>query len=126
MKHCLSVVLASAIALSLFSCGGEKTTKASSAEKKTSTEKKEVITLQVYDQLANYSGEQVGWFGKILLDKFNVKLNIIPETGNTLTTRMESKNLGDIVIWGADSNDYLNAVRSGLLFDWEEEDLVKV
>jgi len=125
MKHCLSVVLASAIALSLFSCGGEKTTKASSTEKKTSTEKKEVITLQVYDQLANYSGEQVGWFGKILLDKFNVKLNIIPETGNTLTTRMESKNLGDIVIWGADSDDYLNAVKSGLLFDWEEEDLVK-
>ena len=36
------------------------------------------VTLDVYDQLANYSGEQTGCFGKIMLDKFNVKLNIIP------------------------------------------------
>lgn len=38
----------------------------------------ETVTLDVFDQLANYSGEQIGWFGQIMLDKFNVKLNIIP------------------------------------------------
>ena len=38
----------------------------------------ETVTLDVFDQLANYSGEQIGWFGQIMLEKFNVKLNIIP------------------------------------------------
>ena len=82
------------------------------------------VTLQVYDQLANYSGEQLGWFGQIMLDKFNVKLNLIPESGNTYTTRMESGNLGDIVIWGNDSDDYVNAVKAGMLYDWEEDNLL--
>ena len=39
----------------------------------------ETVTLDVFDQLANYSGEQIGWFGQIMLEKFNVKLNIIPD-----------------------------------------------
>lgn len=86
---------------------------------------KDTLTLQVYDQLANFSGEQVGWFGDIMLKKFNVKLNIIPESGNTYTTRMESGDLGDLVIWGNDSDDYLDAAEGGYLFDWEEEDLLK-
>ena len=37
----------------------------------------ETVTLNVFDQLANYSGEQIGWFGQVMLEKFNVKLNII-------------------------------------------------
>ena len=39
----------------------------------------QTVTLDVFDQLANYSGEQIGWFGQIMLEKFNVKLNIIPD-----------------------------------------------
>ena len=39
----------------------------------------ETVTLDVFDQLANYSGEQIGWFGQVMLEKFNVKLNI-PKT----------------------------------------------
>ena len=50
---------------------------------------KDTVTLDVYDQLANYSGEQIGWFAKVMLDKFNVKLNIIPESDGTYDTRME-------------------------------------
>lgn len=106
-----SVILAAA-AFGLTSCGEGKSTKSAP------------VTLQVYDQLANYSGEQIGWFGKVMEDKFNVKLNIIPESGNTLTTRMENQDLGDIVIWGSDGDDYLDAVDAGLLFDWEEDDLL--
>ncbi|HCA19516.1 MAG TPA: hypothetical protein DEO40_02425 [Treponema sp.] len=122
---CAALALAAA---AMMGCGG-KTNKASNAaggNDSTASDiiPKQTVTLQVYDQLANYSGEQVGWFGKIMLDKFNVKLNIIPESGNTYTTRMESGNLGDIVIWGNDSDDYLNAAEGGLLFDWEEEDLL--
>ena len=106
-----SLILAAA-AVGLTSCGGN------------TGKKGETVTLQVYDQLANYSDEQIGWFGKIMEDKFNVKLNIIPESGNTYTTRMESGNLGDIVIWGADGDDYLDAVDGGYLLDWEEDDLL--
>lgn len=84
----------------------------------------ETVTLDVYDQLANYSGEQIGWFGQIMLEKFNVKLNIIPENDGVYETRMESGNLGDIVIWGNDGDEYLQAVEKGMLFDWNEDDLL--
>lgn len=84
----------------------------------------ETVTLDVYDQLANYSGEQIGWFGQIMLEKFNVKLNIIPENDGVFETRMESGNLGDIVIWGNDGDEYLQAVEKGMLFDWNEDDLL--
>ena len=84
----------------------------------------ETVTLDVYNQLANYSGEQIGWFAKIMLDKFNVKLNIIPEADGTYETRMESGNLGDIVIWGNDGDQYVGAVDKGMLFDWNEDDLL--
>lgn len=84
----------------------------------------ETVTLDVYDQLANYSGEQIGWFGQIMLEKFNVKLNIIPENDGVFETRMESGNLGDIVIWGNDGDEYLQAVEKGMLYDWNEDDLL--
>ncbi|MEE3314279.1 MAG: hypothetical protein VZR56_08990 [Treponema sp.] len=123
---CTALVLA---AVSMMSCGGEKKPVSASGSTPASGESSDIIpektvTLQVYDQLANYSGEQLGWFGQVMLEKFNVKLNIIPESGNTYTTRMESGNLGDIVIWGNDSDDYLGAAEGGMLFDWEEEDLL--
>lgn len=84
----------------------------------------ETVTLDVFDQLANYSGEQIGWFGQIMLEKFNVKLNIIPDPDGVYETRMESGNLGDIVIWGNDSDEYLQAVEKGMLFDWNEDDIL--
>ena len=75
----------------------------------------ETVTLDVFDQLANYSGEQIGWFGQIMLEKFNVKLNIIPDPDGVYETRMESGNLGDIVIWGNDSDEYMQAVEKGMI-----------
>lgn len=84
----------------------------------------ETVTLDVYDQLANYSGEQIGWFAQIMLEKFNVKLNIIADEDGVFATRMESGDLGDIVIWGDDSGDYLSAVEKGMLYDWNEDNLL--
>ena len=83
------------------------------------------ITLTVYSQLANYSGMQGGWSATLLEDKFNVKINIIPDSDGTYETRMESGNLGDIVVWGANGEDYQNAVDKGMLLDWEEDDLMQ-
>ena len=84
----------------------------------------ETVTLDVFDQLANYSGEQIGWFGQIMKEKFNVVLNIIPDPDGVYETRMESGNLGDIVIWGSDGDEYLQAVEKGMLYDWNEDDLL--
>lgn len=83
----------------------------------------EPITLNVYSQLANYSGLQAHWSADLLLDKFNVKINIIPDSDGTYATRMESGNLGDIVVWGADGDQYQQAAEKGYLLDWEEDGL---
>lgn len=82
------------------------------------------VTLTVYSQLANYSGEQAGWMADLLLEKFNVKLNIVPESDGAFQTRMENNDLGDIVIWGNSADQYAQAVKAGLLFDLEDEDLL--
>lgn len=86
--------------------------------------KGEPITLTVYSQTANYSGEQIGWFAKVLLDKFNVKINIVKDDEGVFTTRMEAGNLGDIVFFGNDTEDYITAANNGALMDWNEDDLL--
>lgn len=97
------------VASSLVGCG----------HKTTSSSKKEEVTIQCYSQLANYQGEQVGWFGQILKDKFNVKMNITMESGNILSTLMEKGDLGDLVVWGSAGDEYLACAEKGLLLDWE-------
>lgn len=82
------------------------------------------ITLTVYSQLANFSGEQKGWSSKILLDKFNVIMNIVPDADGVFETRMESGDLGDIVVWGSDGSQYQQAVEAGMLYDWEADNLL--
>lgn len=87
------------------------------------SKKEKAITLDVYSQLANYSGLQTGWIADILLEKFNVKLNIIPDGDGVYETRMEDGDLGDIIIFG-DENKYAEAVKAGVLFDWNEDDIL--
>ena len=96
----------------------------SSGSGSSSGSKNEPITLTVFSQLANYSGEQTGWSADILLDKFNVVLNIVPDLNGTYQTRMEAGDLGDIVVFGSDGTDYTNAIKAGLLYDWNEDDLL--
>jgi len=84
----------------------------------------EPITLTVYSQLANYSGEQIGWFGQVMLEKFNVKLHIVNDEDGVFVTRMESGHLGDIVIFGDDGEEYLQAIENGMLLDWNEDNLL--
>lgn len=85
---------------------------------------KETVKLNVYSQLSNFSGMQQGWFAKIMKDKFNVELNIIDNADGTFATRLESKDLGDIVLFG-NEGDFAKAVQAGLLLDWEDEDILK-
>ncbi|MBQ7636468.1 MAG: extracellular solute-binding protein [Lachnospiraceae bacterium] len=129
-KKVLSLVMAAAMVLSLAGCGdnASNTNGGGGSGAGSSTTKKkneEPITITVFSELANYSGIQGGWSAALLEDKFNVKLNIIPEAEGTYETRVEAGNLGDIVVWGSDGANYQNAVNLGLLYDWEEDDLLK-
>lgn len=112
-KKLLSVLLASSMVIgsasALTGCGSKKN---------------EVIKLNVYSQLANFSGKQIGWSADILKKKFNVELNIIPEGDGVFETRMSSGNLGDIVVWGADNDKYPLAVKNNLLFGWEDDNVL--
>lgn len=153
IKKVLSLVLASAMTCSLVACGGTTTTtttttdnadkttentetasnEATTAEtEKTETQEAdlsdiipdETVTLTVYSQLSNYEGEQIGWFADIMKEKFNVKLNIISNGDGVFDTRMESGNLGDIVIFGSDGEEYARAYQNGMLLDWNEDDIL--
>lgn len=86
----------------------------------------ETVTLDVYSQLSDYQGEQQGWFAQILLDKFNVKLNFTYDSSDDFYSRQaQTGDLGDIVIWGTDSDQYHSAIDDGLLLDWEQDGLLE-
>lgn len=125
----LLVLVFAISSLSLIGCGkNEDAGKEDSGDKNVvedETKSDEPITLTVYSQLANYSGEQIGWFAQVLKEKFNVVLNIVSDGDGVFVTRMESGNLGDIVIFGGDSTDYLQAIDNGMLFDWNEDNLLE-
>ena len=93
-KRVLAMLLAATMVFSLAACGGKEDNKgnnpvsdagagstnnggntADTGNKK--EDRGEPVELTVYSQLANFSGEQVGWFAKLMLDKFNVKLMIL-------------------------------------------------
>ena len=84
----------------------------------------DTIQLTVYSQLANYSGKLTGWFAEVMKREFNVEMTIIPDTDGAFDTRMESGNLGDIVVFGSNGSDYQRAVKEGMLFDWNEDDIL--
>ena len=130
-KRALSLMLVLTMVLAIFAgCGSKKTASTSGASANVSDDydplidNEETINLTVFSQLANWSGAQIGWGATLLKDLFNIELTIIPDSDGTYETRMESGNLGDIVIWGSNGDEYKAAVDQGLLFDWEEEDLV--
>ncbi len=84
------------------------------------------IQIEVYSQLANYSGKQTGWSATLMKDLFNVEVTIIPEQDGTYATRSAAQNLGDMVIFGSNGEDYKQAIKNGLLLDWDEDDLAQI
>jgi len=136
-KKFLVVALSMSMAFSLAACGNNNTKNTTSDDVESSAEAtadtqeaveferpEETVTLNVYTQTANYSGEQIGWFAQVMLEKFNVKLNIIPDAEGVFSTRMESGDLGDIILFGGDMDQYNQAVEKDMLFDWNDEDLL--
>lgn len=125
----IALLMAVMMMISLIACSGEDnetkrgTSGNGSAENAEGTSS-EPVELVVFSELANFSGEQQGWFAKLLLDKFNVKITIIPEADGVFDTRMEAGNLGDIVVFGSTGNNYKRAVKSGMLLDWNKYNLL--
>lgn len=91
--------------------------------------KQEEITLDVFSMLSNFSGEQTGWFAKVVKDKFNLNLNIISSNleggGDTkFAAMMAGGDLGDLVVFGDDGQKYLDAIKAGMLVDWTKDGLL--
>ena len=85
----------------------------------------EMLTLDVFDGLANFQGIQSGWFAKVIKDKFNIELNIIAPNvaggGDTLfQTRSANGELGDIIITSLDQSRLKDMVQAGLILDMTE------
>lgn len=89
----------------------------------------ELYNINVFTMLGNYSGIQSGWFGKIVRDKFNIRMNLIAsnvEGGEAkFSTLLASGNLGDIVIFGNNDSKYLDSISGGFLLDMTKNGLLE-
>ena len=76
-------------------------------------------SLDVFDQLPNYSGEQIRWFGQVMLEKFNVKLNIIPDPDRGYMKPVWNPATWEISLSGETiPMNISRRFRRVLLFDW--------
>ena len=78
----------------------------------------EHLTIDMYNNAANYQGEQTGWYAKVLKDELNITLNIIaPQVGGDALykTRAASGNLGDIVV--IDNDQLEECIQADLVAD---------
>jgi putative aldouronate transport system substrate-binding protein len=116
------LVFLSACSGSAGSNTGNNEGKGNNAETEVSTDPSQQpeITLNVFSNLANYAGEQPGWFAKLVKDKFNIKLNIISGGQQKASTMMASGDLGDIAV----AIDIKDAIKAGLLLDWNKDGLL--
>ncbi|MGG4047339.1 hypothetical protein [Paenibacillus favisporus] len=106
----------------LAGCGSgsneEPGTDTKTSENNTAIDHSKPLTITVFDNAANYQGEQTGWYGKLLKDKFNLTLNILaPQVaGDQLyKTRSAAGNLGDLLI--IDNSQLEELIPAGLIMD---------
>lgn len=94
-------------------------------------EEREYIEIQVFSELANYSGLQSGWFAHVIKEKFNIGLNMVASNldgGSTkFATMMVAGDLGDLVYFNENNNseNYQTAISAGLLLDWNANGLLE-
>lgn len=119
-KKWIHILLCIAAAVSL--CAGCRT-----EGKHTAKESKyeDFITVDVYDEFANYQGIQSGWFAKEVKDRFNMELNIIAPNvaggGDTLyQSRAATGNLGDLILINTANGKLAELADAGLLLDCTE------
>ena len=86
---------------------------------------REPITLTVFSGLANFAGEQGGWFAKLVKDKFNVTLKFVSTNvdTNAFTAGVSAGELGDIICWGDMDEKFDTALQADLLLDMSDVDM---
>ncbi len=135
-KRIISVLLSTALVLTaLTGCGGTEQSAADAAEETEAAAEgtegagnskyEEFITVDVFDELANYQGIQSGWFAKIVKDKFNMELNIIARNvaggGETLyQTRAAAGDLGELLVLDNSNGKLDELITAGLVMDCTE------
>lgn len=134
VKKFVSVLLIVMLAASVFTAcssgnNNGKTNEGSNgnqAETDKEAQERPEITLNVFSMLTSFSGEQEGWFAKVIKDKFNIKLNITNTGGSDakLLSMMASGDLGDLITFGNTDSNYTNAIEAGLLLDWNKDGLL--
>jgi len=117
MKIFGKIVIAAVVVMALFL--------QASCKEKTGKGVRELYKIDVYTQMGNYAGKQVGWFAKIVKDKFNMELNIIPTADGVYQTRMTSGKLGDLILFGSDGAEFVDAIEANMLLDWYQGDLLE-
>ncbi len=111
----LTLITSSLLVLGLFTGCNSTTPKKDTANSSTNNEP---LTLTVFDDAANYQGEQKGWFAQVIKKKFNITLNFLAPnvSGASLyQTRAAAGDLGDILI--IDNNQLSDCIKSGLVMD---------
>ena len=88
-------------------------------------EYREPITLTVFSEVANFSGEQKGWFAKEIKDRFNVTLKFVSTNvdANAYAAGVSAGELGDIINFGDMGKNFTTALEADLVLDWSDEDL---
>lgn len=112
MRKCIALFIACLMVVSSFG----------TVLAQTQTDELAPMTLEVYSQPANFQGDQPGWMGALLKEKFNITLNIIaPQVagGDIFAARSASGYLGDIVV--LDNVDIQSCITSGLIVDFTDE-----
>lgn len=125
MKKKMMCILLCTVFAVLLTAGCEEQTGKSGKEGSGADKYKEFITVDVYDEFANYQGVQSGWFAKEIKDRFNMELNMIAPNvaggGDTLyQTRAATGNLGDLVVVNTANGKFNELVESGLIMDCTE------
>lgn len=91
---------------------------ASASESAAGIDHSKPLSITVFDNAANYQGEQTGWYGKLVKDKFNITLNILaPQVaGDQLyKTRSAAGDLGDLLI--VDNSQLEELIPAGMVMD---------
>lgn len=124
-KKILSVTMVVVLVLSTVGCG-KKESSLDDANKQTSETKAdyipdETVTLKILSQTCSYEGIQEGWFADVMLEKFNVKLDLS-------CYGMEESFMGDydFILSGATGTDeFIEALNKGGFLSISKQDMAK-
>ncbi|MGG4484044.1 extracellular solute-binding protein [Paenibacillus illinoisensis] len=79
--------------------------------------------LTIYTQSTTYEGAVGGYMSKVMKDKLNVSLNVMPNSvggSSRFETKLATGDLGDLVLFTS-SDDFKKAIEAGSVLDLKED-----